>query len=403
MTSLPTSSFSKLVLVSCALSACSTNSPSLNGPSLVVKRDADVATDLPLRNLDETWTARFTDGDAKFEEVRSAAAGLGPLFIRSSCAACHSADSKGPGTVQKFMGSTADDTFGNTVRSQKTAGATTLLKPPADAKVSLRFGPAVFGRGYIEAVLDSEIERVEAEQAAAGGSISGRINRVTFHSERNQDLRFPAYDRNTANLVGRFGVKARVATLDDFSADAYQGDMGITSPMRPTEHPNPDGLTDDEKPGLDIDLDTLNLVSDYVRLIAIPKRLEQTSQGQALFTQAQCSVCHTPSMRTRADYPIPQLANIDAPIFSDLLLHDMGDNLADGIAEESATGREWRTAPLMGIRFLMNYLHDGRAKTVADAILSHRGEGSEANDSVANFEALDLAQQQTLIDYVSAL
>src|SRR5205085_277600 len=116
-----------------------------------------------------------------------------------------------------------------------------------------------------------------------------------------------------------------------FTADAYQGDMGLTSPLRPTELPNPENLTDDRKPGIDLPLETINLTSDYVRLLAIPPRT--AAPGAELFERALCAACHVPSLKTRADYPIAALAGIDAPVYSDLLLHDLGDALADGLAE----------------------------------------------------------------------
>ena len=101
----------------------------------------------------------------------------------------------------------------------------------------------------MEAVLDSEIERVEREQAARTDGIHGRINRVTYASEPNPDDLARTYAKGDAGLIGRFGLKARIATLDDFTADAFQGDMGITTPLRPVELPNPDGLTDDRQAG----------------------------------------------------------------------------------------------------------------------------------------------------------
>ena len=105
----------------------------------------------------------------------------------------------------------------------------------------------------------------------------------------------------------------------------------------------------------------------------------------------------------RADYPIALLAGIDAPIFSDMLLHDMGDLLADGVADESASARQWRTAPLIGMRHQKGYMHDGRAATIEQAILSHEGPGSEANDSAARFKGLSLEERKALIDFVKSL
>src|SRR5262249_41285169 len=161
--------------------------------------------------------------------------------------------------------------FGQTVHPLTAAGAKRNIMPPADpsVKVTIRVGPPVIGRGYLEAVLDSEILRVEAEQAARDDEIHGRANHVVYASEANSDTRFHQHQKGD-HLIGRFGLKARIGTLDDFTADALQGDMGITSPLRPDEIPNPDGLTDDLKPGIDTTLENVNLRAMYVRMLAIP-------------------------------------------------------------------------------------------------------------------------------------
>ena len=166
---------------------------------------------------------------------------------------------------------------------------------------------------------------------------------------------------------------------------------------------NPDGLTDDRRPGVDVPADTINELADYMRLIEIPRREAPSQRGVELFAEAQCAACHVPSLRTRADYPIAALAGIDAPIYTDLLLHDMGDKLADGMVDQQAGSRQWRTAPLIGLRHLRAYLHDGRALTLRDAVLGHEGPSSEANVSVGRFRALSAADQQTLLDFVKTL
>ena len=191
--------------------------------------------------------------------------------------------------------------------------------------------------------------------------------------------------------------------MDAFTADAFQGDMGLTSPPRPRELPNPDQLADDDKPGVDLDQATIDVVADYVRLLEIPARRSPGGKGPALFAQARCATCHAPSLRTRSDYPIAALAGIDAPVFTDLLLHDMGDHLADGVVEGQAGPRDWRTAPLIGLRFASGLMHDGRARTVAQAIAAHAGPGSEASESVAAFQALAERDQRELVRFVEGL
>jgi CxxC motif-containing protein (DUF1111 family) len=381
-------------------------------PELIIVREDP--TDLPLRDISDELRVRFDEGDALFEQIFRPTQGLGPLYIRHACGSCHEDDRKGPGSVTKMVLVDVDGAplldqsalpYGHTKRDLLTAPATLPIAPPDDVsvKVSKRFGPAVFGRGYIEAIADEEIERVEAEQAKRGDAITGRINRVVRHSLKNDgDLLFQ-HERGEGELIGRFGLKARIASIDDFTADAFQGDMGITSPLRPDELMNPEGLLDDAKVGLDVTLETVNAVTDYVRLLDIPRREKLSEDGRAAFAAADCAVCHVPSMRTRGEHFAEALRDIDAEIYSDLLLHDMGDALADGLNDESATWREWRTAPLMGLRHLRNFLHDGRAKTLEEAIELHEGPGSEANDSVARYRALSADDRTALLEFVSRL
>jgi CxxC motif-containing protein (DUF1111 family) len=370
------------------------------------------AADVPIDGLPAADTKPFDDGDGVFDLPFRPADGLGPLYVRTSCGACHDKAARGPGLVQKMavvgadgVTASADQSllaFGHTVRQGLAAGATTPIMPPADpsVKVTTRLGPPVLGRGFMEAIADAEIERVEAEQATRTDGIHGRINRVTYASQPNSDTSFHQHKPGDANLIGRFGLKARVVSLDDFTADAFQGDMGMTTPMRPTDPANPDGLTDDLRAGVDLDLDHVNRVAFYLRRIAIPRRVGLTDQGRTLFEQAKCSVCHVPSLRTRKDYPIAVLADVDAPVFTDMLLHDLGPALADGMTDGSALSTEWRTAPLIGMRFMKTFLHDGRASTLLDAVLAHEG---TAKVSIDLFRALSDADRNALLAYVGAL
>jgi len=377
------------------------------------------AFDVPITGLARTWIANFNDGDLLFSTPLREADGLGPLYTRAACSSCHETGVRGPGLVQKM--SVVDDDgvtpakdqseldYGHTLHPLTAGGGKTPILAPKDdprVKVTTRFGPPVLGRGYLEAIMDEEIERVEAEQADRDDGIHGRVNRVSYASQENEDKRFHDYQFGDT-LIGSFGLKARVPALDDFSADAFQGDMGITSPLRPTEIKNPDGLDDDAKPGIDVDFDSVNLRALYIRLLAIPER-KPDALGAALFDAALCSACHVPAMHTRADYPVAELADMDAPVYTDLLLNRMGNELADGLPADpgvdgQANSFDWRTAPLIGLRFNRTYLHDGRAKTIEEAITMHRGDGSEANPGVDAVEALDAADQATLVTFVHGL
>src|SRR5690606_10027485 len=240
---------------------------------------SDDPPDNPLPNLSEDWQRRFDDGDVAFEAVFRPSQGLGPIYIRHSCASCHADDARGPGAVRKMIHVEADGwspsidqsmfPYGHTVRPQTTQpGGIAGIDVPESFEgllVTSRMGPPVFGRGAMEAILDSEIERLEQEQAERDDGISGRINRVSYTSAANPDSELHSLQPGDSGLIGRFGLKSRIPTLDDFTADAYQGDMGVTSPMRPTELPNPDEHEDDELPGVDISLSTVNVVADYVR------------------------------------------------------------------------------------------------------------------------------------------
>lgn len=369
------------------------------------------AFDVPLDGLSTDDLARFADGDALFGLPFRPVDGLGPLFIRSACAACHAEGGRGPGLVQKMVAVEADGQtpatdqstlpYGHTIRPGLAAGATHPLVAPAGIAIrtTVRLGPPVLGRGYVEAIADSEIERIAAAQAVRGDGIHGVVNRVVFSSVPNPDPTFGQHQTGET-MIGRFGLKARISTLDEFSADAFQGDMGLTTPMRPGELPNPDGLTDDDRPGVDLTIGHVDRVTFYLRHLAIPRRVGLTEHGRALFEATQCAACHVPSLHTRADYPITQLADVDAPIYSDLLLHDLGAALADGLTETSASGRMWKTAPLVGLRFFTTYLHDGRARDLRAAVLAHDG---EARGAVELFRALPPDDQDALLAFVAAL
>ncbi len=389
-------------LLGCGSDPAETGDP-LAGLTLVQEDPSDG----PLAELDEAWMERFIDGDVAFEAIFREPQGLGPAYIRASCASCHADDARGPGVVIKMAVPSdpeSEDTllpFGHTERPYVGGGASTPITVPEDSRVlaTTRSPPAVFGRGYLEAVSDETIRALAAAQAEEG-LVSGRVNEVACEFEENPDSLFPACAPGET-LVGRFGLKARIPTLDGFAADAYQGDMSITSPLRPLELANPDGLDDDLLVGVDIDLETVNLTADYMRLLAIPERA--TVDGADLFEDVGCGACHVAALPTRADWPVPQLAGVEAALYTDLLLHDMGEGFEDGLEDGLAGSSEWRTAPLMGLRFLTSLMHDGRALTVEEAILAHGADGSEAAFSVDEFLALSDDERETLITFVEAL
>ena len=350
---------------------------------------------LPLNRASEAELRSFREGDALFEATVRESDGLGPLYVRDSCAACHQSDGRGPGFVNKLAPSGVSSKaelaarlpFGPTERPFVTAGAKQALRAVESGELRSvrRLPPAVFGRGYLEAIQEQELERLAAAASARSGSVRGRPNRLGD------------------GKIGRFGVKARLATLEHFTADALNGDMGITTPLRPSEPAGPEGLLDDAKPGIDFDASRVASLSDYVRLLEIPFRKTVDRSAFALFEQVGCASCHVPSLRTDPHFRVAALSGIDAPVYSDLLLHDMGEALSDGQYEADAQPREFRTAPLIGLRFLSSLLHDGRARDVSEAIEAHGVPGSEGRESVASYRRLSLAERARLVGFVETL
>ncbi|MDP2315014.1 MAG: di-heme oxidoredictase family protein [Pseudomonadota bacterium] len=398
------------------LLACTDPAIEASGPPAPVVAPVDGPADAPIEGLSDAWSERYDDGYDAFDTIFRTGSGLGPTYINMACVACHAGAERGPGVVTKMVvmdgdAPAADQSalpWGPTERPRVAGGGETPISVPTDVAnllVTERVGPAVYGRGYLEAVADDEIERVEAEQAAAG-IVSGRINRLAW-SGVEADSAFHDWIAGDTGLIGRFGVKARIVTLDEFAADALQGDMAITSPMRPTELPNPDGLDDDSHDGVDTTLEVVNRMADFTRLLAIPPRpvgIEagegDAAVGHARFAEVGCAECHVPSLRTRADYPVEPLADIDAWVYTDLLLHDLGTAMADGQADGTALSGEWRTAPLIGLSHHATFLHDGRADSIVEAIAAHGGEADAAREA---FEQLPSDEQAALAGFVLAL
>ncbi len=353
-------------------------------PPPPISRVVEDPSDAPIAGLSDEELARFEEADARFELPFRESQGLGPLYIHRACESCHEDDRRGPGAVRRLSrvdSSAAPLLYGDVVRPRTTHDATIALVPTIEGwRETLRLPPAVFARGWLEAIDDSEILAAERAQT---GVISGRVAHLP-------------------SGIGRFGHKARAATLDEFVADALLGDMGLTSPMRTEELPGPEGLTDDARPGVDLSAEDIALLADYVRLLDVPARTTD-AHGAQLFSDVGCADCHVPSMHTRADHPVPAMRDVEVSLYTDVLLHDMGDGLSDGIDEGVATGREWRTAPLVGIRFLGALLHDGRVTRVGDAIAAHASSGSEANDVIARFDALAPTDRDALVRFVEQL
>ena len=373
--------------------------------------DADLF-DAPLEGLTTEEQAAFVRGDVEFGRRFSPASGLGPIFNNVSCASCHSGDGRGrPENVLHRIGSAADGFLaqlgGPQIQDKATSGAE-AERIPSGVAVSLRLPPPVFGVGLIEAVADATIIALADPDDANGDGISGRVNWVTAAGY------VPSSEPGSGSglRVGRFGRKAQTSSLFQQTVEAYHQDIGVTSEFRPTENRNPMSAVPieaaDLAPDPEIPTSTVQAVVHYIRALAPPAPGAQTAaraEGEALFRSVGCASCHTPTLTTGA-HPLAALARKSVTLYSDLLLHDMGDALADNRPDGSATGREWRTTPLWGLRLMRQFLngdaflmHDGRARTVEAAILLHGGEGTAAR---TRFSALSAAQRAALLDFVES-
>ncbi len=362
--------------------------------------------DAPLPGLTAEEMAAFIRGDEEFGRRFSPLTGLGPIFNNASCASCHSGDGRGlPDNVLVRIGTAQDgfrtDLGGPQIQDKAVSG--TVGEPvPTGIALSRRLPPPVFGVGLIEAIPEAAILANADPDDADGDGISGRPNWVTpVH-----------YVGAGGQQLGRFSRKAQVSTLLEQTVEAYHQDIGITSEFRPQENRNPfSGVpieAVDRAPDPEIPTATVQAVVHYIRALAPPAPGELTpgrQQGQQLFTAIGCASCHVPTLRTGPS-PIAAIANRDVTLYSDLLLHDMGDELADGRPDGSASGREWRTTPLWGLRLMRDFLggraflmHDGRATSVEEAILLHGGEARATRD---RFSALSPADRAALLDFVES-
>jgi CxxC motif-containing protein (DUF1111 family) len=275
----------------------------------------------------------------------------------------------------------------------------TLLSP--------RIAPQIAGVGLLEAIAEADILANAAAQAAAPGPIKGQPNRVW--DDFAQALR-----------TGRFGWKANQASIASQTAGAFLGDMGITSSLHPHETCTPtqkDCLAaprGSQGQAPEIDDRTLADVVFYQATLAPAARRKpndaQVLRGQTLFAQAQCGTCHRPSYTTGAapfaQMSSPKLQGLKIWPYTDLLLHDMGPDLADGRPDFAANGHQWKTPPLWGIGLIPSVnghrrlLHDGRANGVLEAILWHGGEAQAAQRLIRQFSARD---RQALVTFVESL
>jgi CxxC motif-containing protein (DUF1111 family) len=256
---------------------------------------------------------------------------------------------------------------------------------PEAVLTSARVPPSVFGHGLLEAISEKTILDLADSQNQNNEGISGKPNRV--------------WDVRKKKLVlGRFGLKANNPNLFQQNAAAYVNDMGVTNPLFPEK----DGTSE-------INLKTLEAATFYTQTLAVPGRTLMNDpvvqKGEKLFTQANCSACHIAELKT-GNHSVTAIAHQIIHPYTDLLLHDMGEGLADGRPDFEASGSEWRTPPLWGLGLTQTvlpysgYLHDGRARTLEEAVLWH---GGEAEWSKESFRTMTKTDRTALIRFLNSL
>ncbi|HET7715814.1 MAG TPA: di-heme oxidoredictase family protein [Bauldia sp.] len=371
--------------------------------------------------------------------------GLGPTFNRDACAACHKANGRGrppdlPGDPMDSMlvrlsavavdGKTEPHPlYGDQLNDRAIDGVVpegraileydeiagrygdgtpyTLLRPRLrfvdtafgtldDALASPRVAPAVIGLGLLEAVPEATLVDLTDPDDADGDGISGRINRL-----------------DADGTVGRFGWKANVADLRRQSAAAAIGDMGLTTSLFPDQNcpPVQTGCrASDHEPSPEISDPFLGRIVTYMRTIAVPAQRSfddpDVVAGYAAFRRFGCDGCHVPTLATDDTAPLPELRDQVFHPYTDLLLHDLGEALADRRPDHDASGSEWRTPPLWGLGLVPvvnghdRLLHDGRARGFAEAILWHGGEAEAAREA---FRTANRREREALIAFLRSL
>jgi len=345
----------------------------------------------PLSDLTEQQLERFGRGKLVFDSVFTPATGLGPLFNSVACGECHEKPAGGRGDevevhATAFRGGACDPLVqegGPVIQRhaipalKQALGIDSEPFPPSATARALRTSPVVFGRGLLDFVPDSVILAYADPDDKNHDGVRGRPNRFVD------------------GRIGRFGRKAFVPTLREFNAGAFVAEMGVTDPAQPTEEniggkPIPAGVDVAADP--ELTQEAFNVTDDFVRFLAPPTPLKvgkEGRRGRQLFSQLGCAACHVPTLRT-GPRGMPAFRNREVAAYTDLLLHDMGPDLAD-ICLGQAGPADFRTEPLLDLRGAEHFLHDGRATTLEQAIELHGGEGSGARDRFKGLSATDRA------------
>jgi CxxC motif-containing protein (DUF1111 family) len=425
--------------------------PRLSGGSATVFLANAKAFGSAIDGLNSYDAFMHSTGDLLFNQTFVSApaplyGGLGPIYNNVSCVSCHHNDGKGTPTLGNITSSLltrisipgADINndaigipgFGTQLQDKAIAGKmaeakvsityseatytfpdgeVALLRTPqytfnnayealpSAYSVSVRLAPPVFGLGLLALIPETTLLQFADPNDADGDGISGRANYV-YH---------PLLKKL---MIGRFGLKANTADLYTQVAAAYHQDMGITTTAFSRESSWGQLQYDDRSDDPELADSLLQATVFYVQTLAVPARRNVTDEtvkrGAQIFNQLQCNACHKSNIITGVDIRLPVLSNQRIHPYTDLLLHDMGAGLADNRTDFLATGTEWRTPSLWGIGLLTKvngtafYLHDGRARTVTEAILWHGGEAEKAKN---NFTQLSKSDREALLKFIQSL
>ncbi|HEY1292627.1 MAG TPA: di-heme oxidoredictase family protein, partial [Chloroflexota bacterium] len=388
----------------------------------------------PLANLDGTQSGLFTQGQTTFQEKDGVEEGLGPRFNLDQCSGCHAQPAVGgsspaanpqaaavksggmaPGQtlpsfitadgpvrearfVKKSDGSPDGGVHDLFVISGRPDAAGCNIRPEdfqtavRNNNVIFRIPTPTFGAGLIAAIPDSAI--LANMRSSAGGGISGHENRT-----------------GNDGTITRFGWKAQNKSLAIFSGEAYNVEQGVSNELFPNEREEGclkalnTQLPEDFTGHNGEELSDATQFAVFMNLLAAPTPLPSnpvTDHGLSEFKTIGCAQCHTPSLRTGAS-PVRALNNVDANLYSDLLVHNMGQGLADNVPQGNAAGDEFRTAPLWGVGQRIFFLHDGRTDDLVEAINQHKSSGSEASGVVDKFNALNRLDQEAIILFLRSL
>ncbi|MEJ2539267.1 MAG: di-heme oxidoredictase family protein [Gemmatimonadota bacterium] len=361
----------------------------------------------PLPGLTEAEMGRFLLGKAVFERLATEEEGLGPLFNAPRCSACHESPTTGGTSAVRVVKAASwepdpgrcdllHELGGDNFQTSATAllvgsGLGPEVVPPqANSRASV-LAPTLYGLGLVEAIPQEVLDELADPDDADGDGISGRTG-------ADED-----------GVPGRFGRKGEVSSLRLFIDTALRFELGFSTPDHPREEtvngtpvpPEADPMGEPE-----IDDRGIDLLTDYIRFLAAPSRRlpdpgparDSVDAGERLFGRVGCDGCHVPELRTGRD-DTSALSRVAVPLYSDLLLHDLGPELA-GVCAPGAAPAEHRTSRLWGIGLRDEFLHDGRARSLEDAIRYH---GGEASASRTAFQALGAGDRRRLVRFLESL